>query len=138
MGLNDVEMLALLHLREQGPLAPTQLARLLDLSSGGATALVQRLERTGHVRRQPHPTDRRSTLIRLTEPAAERIETAREPLAEGLERAISRLLVSERPAIARFLTEVASLSERLTAGARQEATSSPSDAVRRPVPSLWA
>ena len=45
LGLADIEMLALVHLAEHGALAPSAIASLLDLSSGGATALVQRLER---------------------------------------------------------------------------------------------
>ncbi|MGL1340035.1 MarR family transcriptional regulator, partial [Vibrio parahaemolyticus] len=31
------------------------------------TALLDRLERTGHVRRERHPTDRRKILVRGTE-----------------------------------------------------------------------
>ena len=42
LGLTDIEMLALVHIAHQGELAPSALGRLLDLSSGGVTALVQR------------------------------------------------------------------------------------------------
>jgi DNA-binding MarR family transcriptional regulator len=138
LGLTDVEMLALVHLRQRGPLAPSQLADLLDMSSGGATALVQRLERAGHVARKPHPTDKRSTLIGLTEATVERIDKAQEPLTLGLERAIAPLAEAERLLLSRFFTDVATLSEDLDATARREAADSKPKAMSRPVPSLWA
>src|ERR671914_1950291 len=61
-GLGLSEMAALEHLRHShGGLTPTELGRRLSLSSGAITALVDRLERTGHVERRPKPPDRRSS-----------------------------------------------------------------------------
>jgi DNA-binding MarR family transcriptional regulator len=137
LGVTDVEMLALVHLAEQAELAPSQIATLLDLSSGGATALVQRLERAGHVTRQPHPTDRRSTLIRLSQRTAKRLAEAQSPLVDGIERTIAPLGDPERVAVARFFGKLASLSEELEATLRVDAAARP-DALSRPVPSLWA
>ena len=68
LGLSESEMLAVAHLAQRGRLSPSELAELLDLSSGGVTALVQRLELAGHVERQAHPTDRRSVLLELSPP----------------------------------------------------------------------
>jgi DNA-binding MarR family transcriptional regulator len=137
LGLTDVEVLALIHLREQGPLAPSQIAALLDLSSGGATSLVQRLELAGLVARHPHPTDRRSTLIRLSERAAAPLDDAQSPLMDGLEQAISPLAETERLAVLKFFTDLAILSEELATTQRVDAETT-IDTVRRPVPSLWA
>jgi DNA-binding MarR family transcriptional regulator len=138
LGLTDVEMLVLVHLQEQEALAPAQIARLLDLSSGGATALVQRLERAGHVTRRPHPTDRRSTLIELSEPTAKRLATAQVPMVEGLEQTIAPLVESERSAVARFFDDLAVLSESLDGTARDEDAPSAPKPKLRAVPSLWA
>jgi DNA-binding MarR family transcriptional regulator len=44
-GVTENEILALAHLARHGVLTPSALGRLLALSSGGATTLVQRLER---------------------------------------------------------------------------------------------
>jgi len=137
LGLTDVEMLVLVHLREQQALAPSQIAGLLDLSSGGATAMVQRLERAGHVTRAPHPTDRRSTLIELSAATARRLDEAQAGFASGLAQAIAPLASSERAAIARFLDDLAALSEELDGTARHEAAAAPRPQPR-PVPSLWA
>src|SRR5215207_11692110 len=78
-GLGLSEMAALEHLRHShGGLTPTELGRRLSLSSGAITALVDRLERTGHVERRPNPTDRRSSVVL--------------PVPQGLEEAGRHLL----------------------------------------------
>lgn len=57
-------------LRRSGPpfeLAPTELHTALERSSGGMTKMLKRLEGLGLVSRAPDSSDRRSTLVRLTE-----------------------------------------------------------------------
>jgi len=137
LGLTDVEMLVLVHLHEQRSLAPSQIAGLMDMSSGGATALVQRLERAGHVTRAPHPADRRSTLIELSEKTAGRLAEAQAALTEGIEEALAPLAESDRSVLARFFEELAALSEELDGSAPKEAETAPKPRPR-PVPSLWA
>ncbi len=137
LGLTDVEMMVLVHLREQEALAPSQLASLLDLSSGGATAMVQRLERAGHVTRRPHPTDKRSTLIELSEKTAGRLTDAQAAYTQSIDQTIAPLIASERAAVARFFDDLAALSEALDGTVRDEAEAVPKPQ-SRPVPSLWA
>lgn len=55
-------------------LTPTDLYGALMISSGGMTSRIDRLERAGLVARHPHPTDRRGTLVGLTEAGVERID----------------------------------------------------------------
>ncbi|MFB3977927.1 MarR family winged helix-turn-helix transcriptional regulator [Microbacterium proteolyticum] len=45
---------------------PADLARHLGVSTASITALLDRLERSDHVRRERHPTDRRKVLVRRT------------------------------------------------------------------------
>jgi DNA-binding MarR family transcriptional regulator len=137
LGVTDIEMVALSHLAEQDELSPSAIGALLDLSSGGATALVQRLERSGHVTRHPHPTDRRSTLIALSPETARRLEEANAPLNEGIEAMAVSLTEAEQAAVAVTLTQLATLSEELEASLRAEAEPV-ADALARPIPSLWA
>lgn len=67
MGLNvaDWECLSLLTLR--GISSPTELARYTGLTSGSVTAMLDRLESVGFIKRKPNPNDRRGVLIEVTQ-----------------------------------------------------------------------
>lgn len=58
----DVQCLNLLTL-EAEPLTAGQIAELTGLTSGAATRLVDRLERSGYVRRERDSRDRRRVLV---------------------------------------------------------------------------
>jgi DNA-binding MarR family transcriptional regulator len=77
-GLQHGEFDALATLRRSGVpagLTPTALFEAAMMSSGGMTARIDRLEKAGLVERRPHPTDRRATLVRLTEKGFDLIES---------------------------------------------------------------
>lgn len=77
-GLQHGEFDALATLRRSGApegLTPTALFEAAMMSSGGMTARIDRLEKAGLVERRPHPTDRRATLVRLTDKGFELIES---------------------------------------------------------------
>jgi DNA-binding MarR family transcriptional regulator len=67
VGVGTSESAALGELRHRGPLSPSALARRLGLASASVTSLLDRLELAGMVARQPHPTDRRSLFVTLTD-----------------------------------------------------------------------
>ena len=71
-GLNRTDMRALDITGRAGPLAPTELARLLGFTTGGVTTVLDRLERAGYIRRQPDPADRRRQVVQITEATAAR------------------------------------------------------------------
>ena len=71
-GLNRTDMRALDILGSNGPLAPTDLARLLGFTTGGVTSVLDRLERAGYVRRRPAPGDRRRQVVETTLATADR------------------------------------------------------------------
>jgi DNA-binding MarR family transcriptional regulator len=48
------------------PLPLNQLGKVLQIHQTSITSLVDRLEKQGLIERVPHPTDRRSTLARIT------------------------------------------------------------------------
>ena len=136
LGLSDIEVVAVLHLAHRTELTTARLGALLDLSSGGATALVQRLERLGVTTRRPHPEDRRSSLIRLAPRVADELARASAPLDAGTAEAMAALDPDEAGAVAGFLERLAELSEELTAAGEDE--DAPERAtLARPVPSLW-
>lgn len=98
------------ELHRLGPSTQQSLATALEVSPRNITGLVDALEATGFVARSPHPSDRRATLVTLTdlgtstmsEMTAQRVELSqhlvagidREHLAElalGLETITERL-----------------------------------------------
>ena len=69
--LHSTDFQALVHVMDaEGrgrPLSPGELGQALSLSSGATTAVVDRLERAGHVRRDRDPCDRRKVRLRWAE-----------------------------------------------------------------------
>lgn len=53
------------------PVTPGQLSAALGLSAPATSAMLDRLERLGHVRRSRHPDDRRSVVVEMTDHARE-------------------------------------------------------------------
>jgi DNA-binding MarR family transcriptional regulator len=76
----DVKALDLIT--EFDALPTGQLAQLMGISSGGATAMINRLEGAGYVRRDRHPLDRRIIVIRPVPAACEALARERKIVAE--------------------------------------------------------
>ncbi len=66
-GLTRARAEMLWRLGQQGPLTQRELSQALQCTPRNVTGLVDALEADGFVRRGPHPTDRRATLVELTE-----------------------------------------------------------------------
>lgn len=66
VALNFSQFLALKRLGEDGPMAPGELARILNYNPGALTRLLDKLEKLGYLRRVPDPDDRRALRLELT------------------------------------------------------------------------
>lgn len=68
MNATDLAALRALIIAENAGAVITSadLARRLDISTASTTKLIDRLEKSGHMLRGPHPTDRRSRSLILT------------------------------------------------------------------------
>lgn len=87
------------------------LARHLGITTASTTKMLKRLEQAGHIRRQPHPQDRRAVAITLDPDSRRRaIETVGRQQARrfGPAAALTR---SEREVVRRFLTSMADALE---------------------------
>lgn len=139
LDLSDTEATALVYLARSGHLTPGQLGELLSLTSGGVTALTHRLERSGHVTREPHPSDGRSSVLSASPAILRSAEECFAPLVADMDDAAAALSAQERTIVGRFLEDVAALSERhaeeLAASAEERERAQPSGA---PSPGLWA
>lgn len=65
-GINVADVITLGDLYHFGPMSPRSIAERLAWTTGGVTALLDRLERAEYAHRVPHPTDRRSVIVQLT------------------------------------------------------------------------
>lgn len=93
------------HLLAWGPMRPTALSEVLGTGASYISKIVRRLEEDGLVRRTADPTDRRATLISLTDTGE---EAARGVYALG-DRMIAEVLEGWSPADIRRYT---ALTER--------------------------
>lgn len=59
------DLRSLYFVREYETPTPKQISAYLDLSSGATTALTDRMVAAGYLERVAHPTDRRSSVLRL-------------------------------------------------------------------------
>jgi DNA-binding MarR family transcriptional regulator len=78
-GLDRGEFDVIATLRRSGPpyrLTPTQIYTSLMISSGGLTHRLDRLEKSGLIRREKSQEDGRSLLVALTEAGITRVEEA--------------------------------------------------------------
>lgn len=109
MGETDLRALHFLIVAENtGTLAtPGAIAQFLGISSASTTKLLDRLEHAGHLRRSPHPSDRRALVITL-EPAT-RAEALRTVGAQQARRvdAARRLDPAAREIVTDFLEDMA-------------------------------
>lgn len=76
--LNPTDLRVLIYLLREDSVSPKDLATRLEHTTGSITALVDRLEKTGHLERRPHPTDRRSQTLHLTEKGADTVDQVKE------------------------------------------------------------
>lgn len=109
LGETDMRALHLLIVSENtGTVAtPGAMAESLGISSASTTKLIDRLERAGHVRREPHPSDRRAIVVTI-EPTT-RAAALRTVGAQQARRvhAVRRLAPEERETVTRFLEDMA-------------------------------
>lgn len=110
-----VHLLWIVH--HAGPSTQQTLAAALEVSPRNITGLVDALEAAGYVERMPHPTDRRATLVTLTDLGTRTMRTMsgqREQLAADL---VDGLDAAERAALAAGLEHLAERFQTLMAAA---------------------
>jgi DNA-binding MarR family transcriptional regulator len=138
LGIADNDVLALQHLAREGALTTGRLGAGLRLTSGGSTALAQRLERLGYVERRPHPQDRRSSLLKLTATAERQAGALYAPLVAELDGIAGALPARERRAVAHYLEQVAAATERQAEALDRRVADERPGVAGVPVPGLWA
>jgi len=104
-GLSESELHSLRHLLA-GPLGPNDLARTLGVTSAASSGIVDRLESRGHVSRQAHPTDKRRTVVVISDSGRTEILAELRPMFEGLVAADARLNDDDRQVVDAYLRDI--------------------------------
>lgn len=115
MKLNDSDMRAIrmmIRAKKQGQLVtPKDIARAVGISSASTTKLVDRLVEGGHLVRLPHPNDRRTTCIEVTEQTRRSAEDTIGRQHARRFTAAASLSSDERVAVIRFLKAMVEADE---------------------------
>ncbi|AOS62316.1 MarR family winged helix-turn-helix transcriptional regulator [Actinoalloteichus hymeniacidonis] len=104
------EALVLLSFSRQGALPMRVMGERLQLHPTSVTNIVDRLEKDDLVKRTPHPTDRRTTLVAITESGRERMQSATTAVTE-VNFGLNGLETDEQTRLTELLAKV-----RLAAG----------------------
>jgi DNA-binding MarR family transcriptional regulator len=109
-GLSPQRLRILGSIHERGPRIMSELKKELGVTATNVTALVDSLEKDGLVKRKQHPTDRRATVIELTD----KVMTELSPRCTEYKEQVAELFsdLSERECKA-FVTTLEKLWRRL-------------------------
>lgn len=116
LGIHTSDLEALDDLGSGDPIGPAELGRRLGLGSAAATALADRLERAGHIRRERHPDDRRRIALLPTAHAGAEAMRVLGPFVRDLESVAERLPPETRETVAQYLREVLEVYRRHLGG----------------------
>ncbi|MGA2530967.1 MAG: MarR family transcriptional regulator [Acidimicrobiales bacterium] len=111
LGLNPTDLRCLDLLDQYGTMTAGALAEVAGLSTGAVTFLLDRLERSGFVRRVRDLQDRRRVLVELVPLARDQLKELRSALTEAWYESAQRFSVSDLQAIIDFLQGGAKLYE---------------------------
>lgn len=106
-GLTTARVHLLWMLQHHGPSTQQALAQLCEVSPRNITGLVDALEASGHVRRAPHPTDRRAVLVELTDAARATMTEMQQEHVELNDTLRAAIAPEDRAAVERGIDAVA-------------------------------
>jgi DNA-binding MarR family transcriptional regulator len=87
-------------------LGPNDLARTLGVTSAASSGIVDRLEARGHVSRQPHPTDKRRTVVAISASGRTEVLSQMRPMFEALVAADAKLTDQQRTVVEGYLRDI--------------------------------
>ncbi len=112
LGLNHTDQRCLDIISRLGQVTAGELAREAGLTTGGVTAVVDRLVRDGYARRVRDEEDRRRVLIEASPEAFERIWRIWGPLQEEWEARSRRWSREQLEFLLRFLEQASAIAEQ--------------------------
>jgi len=126
VSMNPTDLESLDMLARNGPMTAGRLAEITGLTTGAITGLVDRLERRGYARREPHPTDRRSIIVQpLIENAERDLGPAYVTMSKAMDELMSRYDDEDLATILDFMTRAAAITAEQIARLRSDAGNRP-------------
>ncbi|NUP58759.1 MAG: MarR family transcriptional regulator [Pseudarthrobacter sp.] len=118
MHRTDMNALAVImrHTAAGNVVTPGVLRKELNLSSPATTALIDRLDSSGHIVRERNSTDRRQVQLKMTPKAFQEGGAIFAPLARHMGSAMAAFTEGELETVTRFMTAMV----EATAAARTE------------------
>jgi DNA-binding MarR family transcriptional regulator len=115
MNENDISALRyLLRAHESGvSVGPRELADYLGIQSSSITVLLDRLEKAGHIRREPSPFDRRALIIIPTVPTDELHKAILGDVRRELVEVASTLTPEDAETVVEFLDRLRDAADRI-------------------------
>jgi len=99
-------------LNEVGPLTAGDLGKITGLSTGSVTALIDRLEQAGYVKREKDPTDRRRVMIVPVKERQHLIKEHYQPLNQSMTQLCSQYNDVELSLIIGFIEKTIAIHEK--------------------------
>jgi DNA-binding MarR family transcriptional regulator len=121
LGMSAAEWKCLGLLDRHGPSTASRLAELSGFTTGAITGIVDRLEKSGHVRREPNPHDRRSVIVQPVpvKGLQETVTPIFQSLGRGMAEIAGRYSARELAAIAKFFRETMEVLRNETINLKQ-------------------
>ena len=105
VGINSTDLECLDLLQLNGPITAGQMSTRSGLTTGATTAMIDRLERAGYVRRRRDSGDRRVVVVEVLEHCGSHIAPLYQPIQKDLEKLHARYSNRELEIVVRYLTE---------------------------------
>jgi DNA-binding MarR family transcriptional regulator len=108
LGLHPGQEALLLELARTGPMIQAQLSEALGCEPPSVTLMARKLQASGHIRRKPAPSDKRASIVELTDSGdalAGQVKLLWCALAEETVTGLPAQTVAELPSVLKALTD---------------------------------
>lgn len=104
-------------LPEAGPgVSLSEVAAAMGQTVPALSQRVSRMEQLGYVERLPHPTDRRTALLRVTDAGLALLEQARQSIVRRMERVVEEMGAERMDQLLALLEQLARIMEQTNGG----------------------
>lgn len=117
MAMGETDLVAVQYLLRQqrsGVLVTGKdLASHLSISSASTTVLIDRLVRSGHLLRKPHPTDRRGIVVEATADSDQQVRATLQEMHRRMREIAEGLDVAEAEVVVNFLRRMSAAVDEM-------------------------